>query len=157
MRRTDNGSLAWRNELLAYWPIGIYELLLGIYEPSKVLCHFPRVYWCSYNKLISFGRDGIVLNVKPLLSNVANLPSHLRTTTHKLSLVTRKPVFGVFNQVRLKPVCLATGTSQKLEILKNPGSEQQKRWSDCASGCAGWSAPLLFTYGKTGFRMTWLN
>ena len=23
-------------------------------------------------------------------------------------------------------------------------------------GCAGWSAPLLFAYGKTGFLMTWL-
>ena len=31
--------------------------------------------------------------------------------------VTRKPVFGVCNQVRLKPACSATGTSQGLEIL----------------------------------------
>ena len=29
----------------------------------------------------------------------------------KMSLVTRKPVFGVFDQVRLKPVCSATEIS----------------------------------------------
>ena len=33
------------------------------------------------------------------------------------SLVTRKPVFGVCDLVRLKPVCSATETTQGLEIL----------------------------------------
>ena len=34
-----------------------------------------------------------------------------------MSLVTRKPVFGVSDQVRLKPVCTAIETSWRLEIL----------------------------------------
>ena len=34
-----------------------------------------------------------------------------------LSLVTRKPVFGVCDRVRLKPACSATRTSQGLEML----------------------------------------
>ena len=33
-----------------------------------------------------------------------------------MSLVTRKPVFGVYDQVRLKPACAATATSWRLEI-----------------------------------------
>ena len=33
-----------------------------------------------------------------------------------LSLVLRKPVFGVSNQVRYKPGCAATKYSQRLEI-----------------------------------------
>ena len=33
-----------------------------------------------------------------------------------LSLVTRKPVFGVCDQVRLEPACSATETTQRLEI-----------------------------------------
>ena len=41
----------------------------------------------------------------------------------KLNLVTRKPVFGFSDQVRLKPVCSATETSYRLEIL------------DIATGC----------------------
>ena len=35
----------------------------------------------------------------------------------QLSRVTRKPVFGVFDQVRLKQVCSAKETSKSLEIL----------------------------------------
>ena len=34
-----------------------------------------------------------------------------------MSLVTRKPVFGVSNQVRLKPAWSSTETSSSLEIL----------------------------------------
>ena len=33
-----------------------------------------------------------------------------------MSLVMRKPVFGVFDQIRLKPICAATEASYKLEI-----------------------------------------
>ena len=33
-----------------------------------------------------------------------------------VSLVTRKPVFGVCDQVRLKPACSSTETSKRLEI-----------------------------------------
>ena len=34
-----------------------------------------------------------------------------------MSLVTRKPVFGVFDQVIHKPACAATETSYSLEML----------------------------------------
>ena len=33
-----------------------------------------------------------------------------------MSLVTRKPVFGICDQVRLEPACAATEASQRLEI-----------------------------------------
>ena len=56
-----------------------------------------------------------------------------------LSLVTRKPVFGVFDQVRLKPVCSTKEASKSHEIANietrdsySLGSEQQRCWSDCA-------------------------
>ena len=56
---------------------------------------------------------------------------HLRLKDHKLhdakipflvprpkfDLVTRKPAFGVYDQVRLKPACSATETFQSLEIF----------------------------------------
>ena len=35
---------------------------------------------------------------------------------HFLSLNAAKPVFGISNKVRLKPVSLATETNQKIEI-----------------------------------------
>ena len=35
----------------------------------------------------------------------------------ELSLVTRNPVFGVCDQVRLKPTCSTTETSYSFEIL----------------------------------------
>ena len=37
-------------------------------------------------------------------------------TYDKMSLVTKKPVFGVSNQVRHKPACAATEASQGIEI-----------------------------------------
>ena len=57
--------------------------------------------------------------------------------------VTTKPVLGVCDQLRLKPVCSATETSfgleilaiiityKQVEVLYYPDSEQQKRWSYC--------------------------
>ena len=62
-----------------------------------------------------------------------------------LNLVTRKPLFGVCDQVRLKPACLATEADKSLQI------------SDLASKCNILSrqrttkAPLLFAYGKNRF------
>ena len=62
-----------------------------------------------------------------------------------LSHVTRKPVFGVCDLVRLKPGCWATETNevwvlkcwiQQVLVLYYPGSEQQRRWSDCADAKA---------------------
>ena len=40
-----------------------------------------------------------------------------KTPKNHMSLVTRKPVLGVCDQVRLKPACSAIETSKRLEIL----------------------------------------
>ena len=85
---------------------------------------------------------------------------------YQLSLVMRKPVFGVSDQVRLKPACSATETetSYSLEIAAKAsrgiiyylGSEQQRRWSDCANAQA--DLRLCCSHmTKTGFLMMWLN
>ena len=81
----------------------------------------------------------------------------------QLSHVTRKPVFWICDVVRLKPACSATRTGQCLEILNIASIDiiRPKQRTIKAlirlRGCAGWSAPLLFAYGKTGFLMMWLN
>ena len=72
-----------------------------------------------------------------------------------MSLVTRKPVFRVFDWGRrLKPGCSATEASNRHEMAKLEilyiyiyylGSEQQRHWSDCRS------APLLFAHGINRF------
>ena len=66
----------------------------------------------------------------------------------QMNLVTRKPVFGVWDQVRFKPA------SWRLEILniETRGIILSRQWTTKGlirrRGCAGWSAPLLFAYGK---------
>ena len=45
------------------------------------------------------------------LSSTQNGEQYKHQGIHQMSLVTRKPVFGVFDQVRLNPVCSATETS----------------------------------------------
>ena len=74
-----------------------------------------------------------------------------------MSLVTRNPVFGVCDQGRLKPACAATEARQRFEIsdIETRGIILSRQWTTKAlirlRGCAGWSAPLLFAYGITGF------
>ena len=74
-----------------------------------------------------------------------------------MSLVTRKPVFGVFDQVRHKPACSATETSQSLEIANVEtrdiilSSQRTTKALIRLRGCTGWSAPLLFAYGISRF------
>ena len=69
----------------------------------------------------------------------------------------RKPVFGVCDQVRLKPACSATETSKRLEILHIettdiiPSCQQTTKAVIRMRECVGWSAPLLFAYGKNRF------
>ena len=83
-----------------------------------------------------------------------------------MSLVTRKPVFGIFDQVRLKPACSADETSQGLEIsaMASRGiilswqqtTKGEKRCSDCADV----QADLLLScshMAKAGFLMKWLK
>ena len=74
-----------------------------------------------------------------------------------MSLVTKKPVFGVCDQLRFKPACSATETSQGLEILDIASidivlsKQQTTKALIRLCGCAGWSAPLLFAYSKNRF------
>ena len=80
-----------------------------------------------------------------------------------MSLVTRKPVFGVCDQVSLKAACSASETSWRLEIYDIEtqdiilSSQRTRKALIILRGCAGWSAPLLFAFGKTGFTVTWLK
>ena len=75
----------------------------------------------------------------------------------EIDLVTRKPVFGVCNQGRLKSACAATQASWRLEIsdIETRGiilSRQRIRKALIRlCGSAGWSAPLLFACGKNRF------
>ena len=83
-------------------------------------------------------------------------------TVSFLSLVMRKPVFGVCDQLRLKPACSADATSYGLEIstIASRGSILSRQRTTKAlfwlHWCAGWSAALLFAYGISRFLMTWL-
>ena len=51
-----------------------------------------------------------------------------------------KPVFRVFDKERLKPVSLAT---ESLDMIRS--NEGKTNALISLHGCAGWSAPLLFT------------
>ena len=74
-----------------------------------------------------------------------------------LSLVTRKPVFGVCDQVKLKPAYSASETRWRLEIsdIKTRGiilsKQRVTKALNSLCGCAGWSASLLFANGKNRF------
>ena len=74
-----------------------------------------------------------------------------------MSLITRKPVFGVCNQGRLKPACAVREAMLRLEIsgIETRGiiSTRQRTTKALNSlrGCAGWSVPLLFAYGINRF------
>ena len=74
-----------------------------------------------------------------------------------MSLVTRKPVFGVYNQVGLSPVCAAKEARYRLGISDIEtwciilSRQRTKKVLIRLRGCAGWTAPLLFAYGKNRF------
>ena len=97
-----------------------------------------RVYIRNFKTLANFcgcaGRfeSDLVTNPEDRFSRVI-LSSNPNTKMLNMSLVTRKPVFGVCDQGRLKPACAATEASWRLRV------------------CAGWSAPLLFAYGINRF------
>ena len=63
-----------------------------------------------------------------------------------MGLTARKPVFGVSDKARLKPVSIATETSQKDEILLDMilSNKRITKALIRLRVCAGWSAPLLF-------------
>ena len=70
-----------------------------------------------------------------------------------MSHVTRKPVFVVSDQVRLKPACSARGASKSIEILDLASISiilSRKRTTKTLirlPGCSGRSASLLVAYG----------
>ena len=74
-----------------------------------------------------------------------------------MSLVTRKQVFGVFDQVKLKPVCSAKEVSYSYEIVNIETRDiiLSRQWTIKALirllGSTGWSASLLFAYGINRF------
>ena len=92
--------------------------------------------------------------VSEIISNIHIL---LKKKTYQLSLVTRKPVFGVCDQVRHERACVATEATQRLEIsdLETRGIILSRQRTTNAlirlRGCAGWSASLLFAYGINRF------
>ena len=73
-------------------------------------------------------------------------------TKRKWATSRKQPVFGVCDQVRLKPVCSATETSQSLEILDLASigiilSRQRTRKALIRlRGIAGWSARLCCSH-----------
>ena len=74
-------------------------------------------------------------------------------TNGLISVVTRKPVFGVFAQVRLKQVCSADETRWSLEISAIAGRGiilSRQRTTEGADQTA-----RMFAYCKTGFLTTW--
>ena len=81
----------------------------------------------------------------------------------KMSLVMRKPVFGICDQVRFKPACAATEARYRLESsdIESRGIILSRQWTTKElmrlRGCADWSAPLLFAYAIKKFLMTWLK
>ena len=74
-----------------------------------------------------------------------------------MSPVTRKPVFGVCHQVRLKSACSATEASWSHEISVIETRDiilSRQRTTKVLirlHGCAGLSAPLLFAYSINRF------
>ena len=82
---------------------------------------------------------------------------NFRVPIDQMSLVVTKPVFGVSDKARLKPVSSATETSQKIEnsvvasldmIFSN---KLITKALNRLRGCAGWSAPLLFANTEDRF------
>ena len=85
------------------------------------------------------------------IQTIVRICLHLFFFSHyHLGLAARKPVFGVSNKVRFKPVFSAIEISKKIEILRVASLDiilSNKRITKTLirlCGCAGWSAPLLF-------------
>ena len=83
------------------------------------------------------------------------LPSeHIMSSWQYMGLAARKPVFGVSDKVRFKPIPSATEISKKIEISRVASLDiilSNKRITKALirlRGCAGWSAPLLFAYPR---------
>ena len=104
-----------------------------------------------------------MFNYYRLISSVWSLEMTAFLIPWHMNIATRKPVFGLSDQMRLKPACAATEARQRLEIsyvetrgiiLSRP---RIAKALNRLRGCTGWSVPLLFAYGKAGFLITGLN
>ena len=107
----------------------------------------------------------IVFSWKSLfwVTTLSNESSPLGLWWKHMSLVVRKPVFGVSDQVRHKPGCAATGDGLSFEIsdLWSRGIvlsmlRKQWRWSAAQILCS-WSASLFLHMQKAGFLTTRLK
>ena len=83
-------------------------------------------------------------------------------TDNNMSLVMRKPVFGVCDQLRLKPACSTDDTSWGLEISAIASREiilSKQRTTNVLIRMANEKADLCLCclhMAKTGFLMMWL-
>ena len=83
--------------------------------------------------------------------------TQIRLLLNYMILVMRKPVFGVCDQVRLKPACSAKEASWNHEIANIETRDIILSWQRTTKvlirlrECACWSVPLLIAYGKNGF------
>ena len=103
----------------------------------------------------------VCLFVGPSVATQINVHSCISSSSQvhylQMSLVTRKPVFRVCDQVRHKLACTATEAKQRLGMLdKEIGGIILSRQRTTKvlirlRNCAGCSAPLLFAYGINRF------
>ena len=104
--------------------------------------------------LFSVNNSGGCFPSGPLSISNLNTSSSVRRMWGQsyMSQFTWKSVFGVSDQVRLKPACSATETSYSLEILDIETRSiilSQQRITKALirlRRCTGWSEPLLFAY-----------
>ena len=92
-----------------FWPVWKFGLCnRGQLGRINALSLYPLAVSCCWN-VQKF--RWVVLEVICLLVNLFCFVLFCFLVTNDLSLITRKPVFGVFDQVRLKPACAATEAS----------------------------------------------
>ena len=103
-----------QSSLCAQWVAKDPSFLHADREDSNQTGRMPRLNWVFAGRtciLMVLSWGGSYLHLEEFLDKEPHLwPSWVAVHMH-LSLVTRKPVFGVCDQVRLKPACLATKTS----------------------------------------------
>ena len=152
---------------LIYFNPSVASGLLRPIRLGESIIHLRNVWRIDFRFLLYFNIFSVCKQCNPdqmPRSVAADLDQHYvpRSTAalHGVNFVTRKPVFGVCDQGRLKPPCAATEARQRLEssdievigiILSG---QRTTKALIRLRGCAGWSAPLLFAYGITGFLMT---
>ena len=127
-------NLLWCNEQLGTWSFLTGQIQRMSLKNNSEVCFLTCI---SMGTLLSLQTEWVHFQFKGYLVH--------------LSHVTRKPVFGVCNKVRLKPACSATENSWSLGILDLAGIDIIFVRTTMAlirqHGCTGWSVPLLFAYG----------